>query len=100
MVVLENLSQLAVAAQRARKVKNLRTRIIDFGVYDVSGDSGTVYRVECKKMEDGTKLVWCSCEEKYPRKPGQVCYHIVPAVGAHMLLAIAQRSVILAYEKE
>ncbi len=96
MFVLENLSQLSVAAARAAKVKNLKCKVVDVGEYDVTGDSGATYRVTCRKMADGTKIVWCTCEEKYPRRAGQICYHVVPAIGAHIILAIARRSVILA----
>jgi hypothetical protein len=96
MFVLENYSQLSAAAARAAKVPNLKCRVVDFGEYDVTGTSGTTYRVSCKKMADGTRIVWCSCEERFPRKTGQICYHVIPAIGAHVILAIAKRSVILA----
>lgn len=94
MIVLTHLSQLNVAASRASKL-NPKLRVKDFGEYEVSGSSGNWYLVTCRKMADGSKLVACSCEEKFPRRSGIPCYHMVPAVGAHILLAIARRSVIL-----
>jgi hypothetical protein len=96
MIILHTLDQLATAAKKAAEVKP-RLRVIGFGSYEVRGSKGDWYSVTCKKDAAGNRLVFCSCEEKGRRRQGYICYHIVPAVGAHILLAIAQRSVMIDY---
>lgn len=95
MIVLDKLSKLNTAAARAAKV-DMKLRVTDFGTYEVCGRSGTWYTVTCRRLEDGQRIVFCSCEDKFPRKPNTACYHMVPAVGAHIILALARRSIILA----
>lgn len=96
MLILQNLAQLDSAAARA-VTKKPKLKVIDFGTYEVTGSSGQWYTVTCKRDGGGQRLVYCSCEDKYPRKGNTVCYHIPPAVGAHILLAIARKSVQVIY---
>lgn len=97
MLILQSLAQLDAATSRAA-VKKPHLQVIDFGEYRVSGSNGAWYTVTCKRDGAGNRLVYCSCEEKYPRKGNTVCYHIPPAVGAHMLLAIARQSAQIIYD--
>ncbi len=94
VIILKDITQLDAAAKKAAKA-DIRIRIIEFGKYEVRGDTGNWYTVICRKLEDGTRLVDCSCAERYPRRADQACYHMIPAVGSHILLAIAKRTVIL-----
>lgn len=97
MLILESLSQLESAAARAA-VKQPKLKVIDFGVYEVSGSKGQWYTVTCKRDGAGTRIVFCSCEDTHPRRGNTVCYHIPPAVGAHILLALARQSVNVTYQ--
>lgn len=94
MLILENLSQLDKARERAMK-KRPAVKVIIYGTYQVQGSSGNWYEVTCRKNEHGQKIVFCSCEDRYPRKVGDVCYHIPVAVGAHILLSLSLDSIII-----
>lgn len=92
MILLQHLNQLDAANRRAM-VLNPALRVIEFGVYEVQSSKGFWYRVTCKQTENGQRLVFCSCEDLFRRKNNVPCYHMAPAVGAHILLAQAKRSV-------
>jgi hypothetical protein len=86
MILLENLSQLNEARKRADKLKP-RIFILEYGQYEVTGSKGDVYTVGCRVNDSGQKIVYCSCEERYPRRPNSACYHIAAALSLHIYLA-------------
>lgn len=96
MIILRHLYQLEAATIKAIK-ENPELRVIDFGEYEVKGSSGTWYKVTCRMNDAGQRLVFCSCEELHPRRAGTACYHMPVAVGAHILLALARKSVRIEY---
>ncbi len=91
MIVLSKLSQLDAAREKAAEM-NPSLRVIDFGVYQVSGSRGNWYDVRCWKNEHGQRFAHCSCEDQGRRRANVACFHLVPAIGAHILLAIAKRA--------
>lgn len=93
MIILKHLDQLDNANKRAMKLRPA-LRVLDFGIYEVQSSKGFWYTVTCKVNEHGQRLVFCTCEDIFPRRAGVPCYHMAPAVGAHILLAQARRSVL------
>lgn len=90
MIILEHLFQLEDATRRAIE-KKPALRIIAFGHYEVQGTSKVWYTVTCKRNESGQRIIHCTCDKGYRHK-NVACYHMVPAIGAHILLKIAQDS--------
>lgn len=86
MFILQNKKQLEKAEAKAKE-KKPRVRIIEFGRYLVSSSDGGFYQVTCKKNAKGEKEVSCACKTK----DGIVCYHSVPAIGLHIVLAEQQK---------
>lgn len=82
MFILNNREQLQKAEEKAKQVKP-KVKMIEFGRYLVSASDGGFYQVVCKKTASGEKQVSCSCKTK----DGNVCYHSVPAIGLHIVLA-------------
>jgi hypothetical protein len=83
MFILNNLSQLEKAANKARTVKPI-VRIKSFGVYAVQGSKGNFYTVECKRNERGEKVVICQCRGA---ERGLVCFHSASVLELHCTLA-------------
>ncbi|SRR5260221_10112564 len=85
MVIFENLKQLENARVKMMKAKP-ELDLIMFGCYKVYGSKGNEYQVTCKIDGSGKRLVFCSCEEKFPRKLNHACYHIAAALSLHLYL--------------
>jgi hypothetical protein len=83
MFILKNLTQLEKAVTKARTVKPI-VRIISFGVYAVQGSKGNFYTVECKRNEQGEKVVICECKGA---ERGLVCFHSCSALELHCTIA-------------
>jgi hypothetical protein len=77
-------TRLEKAIQNA-KALHPKVRMIQFGMYAVSGSKGNSYTVKCYRFF-GEKIVECSC----PTKDGVACKHGVAAVTLHLHVA-AQR---------
>jgi hypothetical protein len=83
MFILKSLNQLEKAVTKARTVKPI-VRIISFGVYSVRGSKGNFYTVECKRNEQGEKVVICQCRGA---ERGLVCFHSASVLELHCTLA-------------
>lgn len=83
MYILENLSQLEKAANKARTIKPI-VRMLSFGVYNVKGSKGDSYTVECRRNDRNEKVVACGCKGA---ERGLVCYHSAAAIELHSTIA-------------
>jgi hypothetical protein len=83
MFILKSLNQLEKAVTKARTVKPI-VRIISFGLYAVQGSTGNFYTVECKRNEQGEKVVSCECRGA---SKGLVCFHSASVLELHCTLA-------------
>jgi hypothetical protein len=83
MFILKSLNQLEKAVTKARTVKPI-VRIKSFGVYSVRGSKGNFYTVECKRNEQGEKVVICEC---VGASKGLVCFHSASVLELHCTLA-------------
>ncbi len=89
MYILENLSQLEKAANKAKTIKPI-VRMIQFGLYAVQGSKGNFYTVECKRNERGEKVVSCEC---IGASKGLVCWHSASILELHCTQAKHQATV-------
>ena len=86
MFYLTNEAQLTNAIARAKAYKP-RVHIMDFGLYAVTGATGSQYVVSCHRDEQGRKVVECNC----PTKDGVACKHAAVAIAQHIHCAQAKR---------
>lgn len=85
MVIFESLSQLKAASKKAFKVKP-KIYLREFGVYEITGSKNDIYTVRYKIDGLGNRLIFCTCEDKWPRKLNQACYHIAASFALHLYL--------------
>lgn len=85
MIILTKLKMLDKARKRAMEL-NPSVDLIEFGRYTVTGSKSNIYEVTCKTDGLNNRIVFCSCEERYPRKLNEACYHIAAALSLHLYL--------------
>lgn len=85
MLIFTDIKQLDAARKRLMKAKP-RIDLLCFGEYSVIGSKGDEYKVICKTDASNKRIVFCTCEDKYPRKLNDVCYHIAGALSLHLYL--------------
>jgi hypothetical protein len=78
MFILHNLSQLEKAIRRAKSYRP-RVRALRFGLYSVSGQHGTDYKVACYRDAQGRRVMACTC----PTLDGVACKHAAAALPLH-----------------
>lgn len=61
-----------------------RVVMIRFGMYSVTGDTGSINLVRCFRNEQGRKIVDCTCKAG---RSGMACYHIGGALALHVHIA-------------
>lgn len=83
MFILTNLTQLEKAANKARTIKPI-VRMMEFGIYAVKGSQNDAYIVECRRNQQGEKVVSCDCKGG---ERGLVCYHAASVIELHSTLA-------------
>ena len=86
MIILENLTQMQAAIERAKK-KKPQIFLLVYGTYEVTGSKNDIYQVNCRINDAGQKLCYCTCEDRFPRQPNTACYHIAAVVGLHIYLS-------------
>jgi hypothetical protein len=86
MFYLTGIEQLTKAISRAKAYKP-RVQMVEFGLYNVTGESGQNYLVDCHRDAHGRRVVDCNCQGG---QRGLVCKHAAAALQAHIYRA-AQR---------
>jgi hypothetical protein len=84
MFIIEE-TKVEKAIERA-KALHPKVRMIEFGIYSVSGSKGTEYTVKCFRAA-GQKVVACTCKAKN----GTACKHGVAALPLHIHMAACRR---------
>jgi hypothetical protein len=82
MFYLSGSEQLNKAIERAKAYKPA-VKMVEFGLYNVSGESGQNYLVDCQQDEQGRRVVACNCKGG---QRGLVCKHAA-ALQAHIYRA-------------
>jgi hypothetical protein len=80
MFIIEE-TNIAGAIKRAKDL-HPKVRMIEFGVYSVTGSKGNTYTVRCQRQSIG-KVVDCTCKTK----DFTACKHAMAAVSLHIEVA-------------
>ena len=86
MFILKSQEQLTKAIERAKAYKP-RVKVVEFGLYNVTGETGQNYLVDCHKDAQGRRVVDCNCKGA---QRGYICKHAPAALQVHIYRA-AQR---------
>ncbi len=87
MIQLTTIEAMQKAIDKARNVKPF-VKVLEFRRYEVRNRrTGATYTVRCEKR-NGARFADCTCKAG---ARGMRCYHVAAAVGAHIMLAAAQR---------
>ncbi len=87
MFYLTGIEQLTKAIARC-KAYHPHVKIVEFGLYAVTGESGSRYVVSCHRDEQGRKVIDCQCKGA---QRGFICKHAPAAIAQHIHLAEAKR---------
>ena len=87
MFILKTQEQLTKAIERAKAYKP-RVKVVEFGLYNVTGETGQNYLVDCHKDAQGRRVVDCNCKAG---QRGMTCKHSAAALQVHIYRAAQQQ---------
>jgi hypothetical protein len=91
MLVLDKNSKSLQNAIAKAKKEQPRVRMVEYGRYEVT-TGHSKYEVECKRDDQGRKLVHCTCRDEPNRKETE-CYHLPPAIQLHSIMAATRKEI-------
>ena len=91
MFYLTGIEQLSKAIERARAYRP-KVKTMEYGLYAVTGQTGSSYVVACYRDEQNRKVVECNCQTK----DGVACKHAAVAIAQHIHNTEARRAAVTA----